>query len=76
VAARIGRGATRGLALATLVTGLWAVLFVGLLLGAQYTAGGLRFAPDVGWALTVGGGLALALVGGLALFESEAPSPR
>jgi hypothetical protein len=76
VAARIGRGATRGLALATLVTGLWAVLFAGLLLGAQYTAGGLRFAPDVGWALTVGGGLALALVGGLALFESEAPSPR
>lgn len=76
VAARVGRGATRGWALATLVTGLWAVLFAVLLLGAQYTAGGLRFVPGAGWALVVGGGLALALVGGMALLEAEPATTR
>lgn len=76
VAARVGRGATRGWALSALVTGLWAVLFAVLLLGAQYTAGGLRFVPGPGWALTVGGGLAFALVGGLALLEAESPASR
>lgn len=74
VAARVFRGPTRGWALASLVTGLWAVLFSVLLLGAQYTAGGLRFVPAAGWALTVAGGLLLALVGGLALLDGEGPS--
>lgn len=76
VAARLFRGPTRGWALAALVTGLWAVVFSVLLLGAQYTSAGLRFVPGAGWALTVLGGLVLALVGGLALFETPSPSRR
>lgn len=74
VAARVFRGPTRGWALAALVTGLWAMLFSVLLLGAQYTSSGLRFVPGAGWVLTVLGGLVLALVGGLALLET-APTP-
>lgn len=74
VAARVFRGPTRGWALAALVTGLWAVLFSVLLLGAQYTSAGLRFVPGAGWVLTVLGGLVLALVGGLALLETP-PTP-
>lgn len=75
VAARVFRGPTRGWALASLVTGLWAVLFSVLVLGAQYTSTGLRFVPGAGWGLTVLGGVVLALVGGLALFEATA-TPR
>lgn len=74
VAARVFRGPTRGWALASLVTGLWAVLFSVLLLGAQYTSTGMRFVPGAGWGLTVLGGIVLALVGGLALLETGAPS--
>lgn len=75
VAARVGRGATRGWALAALVTGLWGVVLPVLLLGAQYTTDGFRFVPAAGWATTVAGGLLLALVGGLALLDGEVPSP-
>lgn len=76
VAARAFRGPTRGWALASLVTGLWAVLFSVLVLGAQYTSPGLRFVPGAGWGLTVLGGLVLALVGGLALLEIQPSSRR
>lgn len=74
VAARVFRGPTRGWALASLVTGLWAVLFSVLVLGAQYTSTGLRFVPGAGWGLTVLAGVVLALVGGLALFEATPTS--
>ena len=73
---RLVRGPTRGWALASVVTGLWAVLFSVLLVVVQYTDEGLRFVPEAGWVLTVLGGLLLALVGGVALFEEHAPVPR
>lgn len=66
------RGPTRGWALAAVVTGLWALLFSVQLVVVQYTGDGLRFVPGLGWALTVGGGLVLAFVGGRALFGSNA----
>ena len=72
LAALLVRGPTRGWALGSVVTGLWAVQFSVLLVVVQYTGEGLRFVPDVGWALTVGGGLVLALVGGRTLFGSDA----
>lgn len=71
LAALVVNGPTRGWALVSLVTGLWAVLFSVLLLVVQYTSGTLRFIPELGWVLTVLGGLLLALVGGLALFREE-----
>lgn len=76
LAARLVRGPTRGWALASVVAGLWAVLFSVLLVVVQYTDEGLRFVPEVGWALTVLGGLLLALVGGVTLFEESAAVPR
>lgn len=76
LAAVLARGPTRGWALASLVTGLWVVLFAVLVFGAQYTARGLRFIPEFGWLVTVCGGLLLAFVGGLALFEEEVPMSR
>lgn len=76
LAARLVRGPTRGWALASVVTGLWAVLFSVLLVAVQYTGEGLRFVPEPGWALTVLGGFLLALVGGVALFEEDATVPR
>lgn len=66
------RGPTRGWALAAVVTGLWALLFSVQLVVAQYTGDGLRFVPGLGWALTVGGGLVLAFVGGRALLGGDA----
>lgn len=71
LATLVVRGPTRGWALASVVTGLWALLFSVLLVVVQYTGDGLRFVPDLGWALTVGGGLVLALVGGRALFGGD-----
>lgn len=63
------RGPTRGWALASVVTGLWAVLFSVMLVVVQYTGEALRFVPDLGWVLTVAGGLVLAFGGGQALLE-------
>lgn len=76
LAARLVRGPTRGWALASVVAGLWAVLFSVLLVVVQYTDEGLRFLPELGLGLTVLGGLLLALVGGVALFEESATVPR
>ena len=76
LAARLLRGPTRGWALASVVSGLWAVLFSVLLVVVQYTGEGLRFVPEVGWVFTVLGGLLLALAGGVALFEEGATVPR
>lgn len=76
LAALLVRGATRGWALASVVTGLWAVLLSVLLVATQHTAEGLRFVPDIGLALTLLGGLVLALVGGRTLLEDPAGTQR
>ena len=72
LAALLVRGPTPGWALASVVTGLWAVLFSVMLTVVQYTGEGLRFVPDLGLVLTVAGGVVLALVGGRALLGGEA----